>query len=45
MKTTLGFFGCCAAAGVIATVAAATEAKRPSQVRLLTLIIVGSFLA
>jgi hypothetical protein len=31
MKTMLGFFGCCAAADVLATTTAATDANRPRQ--------------
>jgi hypothetical protein len=38
MKTTFGFCVCCAPAGVPATVTAATEANKPSQVRLVILI-------
>ena len=40
MKTTFGFCVCCAAAGVPATVTAATEANEASQVRLVMLIAV-----
>jgi hypothetical protein len=40
MKTTFGFCVCCAPAGVPATVTAATEANKPSQVRLVILIAV-----
>src|SRR5580704_7337971 len=38
MKTTFGFCVCCAAAGVLATVTAATEAIKPSKWRLFTCI-------
>ena len=41
MKTMLGFFGCCAAAGMLATVTATNEANELSQMLLITRIISG----